>query len=261
MNSIKIRDANRHGAIAPGAVSNRSAALPRRFIDIRQPANLPRLARGDRPAVEQHDRDCRAWPARADRRVTMPTRLSGSAAEITLQASRPPARRDASAAARPRPASANCSPATPPTNRPPRISPRISSRRYTGSKFAPRRRDRLARQQIAKHHAVAIAATATPSARLVLRRLPAARTAETSTSGRRANRLAAGHACIATCARRPIAWSRLGNQSRESPRNRRTSPAPVPPVRAAHLPIATATAASPPASRRRTVRRATCSAS
>ena len=71
--------------------------------------------------------------------------------------------------------SANCSPTKPVTNRPPRISPRASSRRSATSEVAPRRQAGLAREQVAEHDAVAVQQLARRRLGIdVLRRAPPA---------------------------------------------------------------------------------------
>ena len=100
-------------------------------------------------------RGWRASPERARSRVTMPTKIERVGRRDDLPDCSAGSSRNCRSRSTASP-SANCSPATPPTNRPPRISPRISSRRYTRSQLTPRRGERLARQQIAEHHAVAI---------------------------------------------------------------------------------------------------------
>ena len=91
------------GRIAPQGtrrVKQSLGLLARGVIDVGQPANLAALARRDRPAVEKRNAIA-AQRRHAYRGVTMPTRLSGSAAEIDGPAARRPARRDVSAVARP----------------------------------------------------------------------------------------------------------------------------------------------------------------
>ena len=97
---------------------------------------------------------CPKSPALVSPGTRIPTRFSGSAADSVivspLNGRLRIARTDSTATGK-----ANCSPRNPSTNRPPRISPRSSSRRNRHQQFAPRRQVRLPRQQIANHNSVA----------------------------------------------------------------------------------------------------------